>query len=96
MTMSQFIKTHHAKTRANVQYRWGCIILKPTEEEVPFEPPETTVVAVYANTRDEVFETIADEYPTSIICFVDKMTAWQNHEELLNAWEVWRDEKDSN
>ena len=94
--MSQFIKTHHAKTRANVQYRWGCILLKPTGEEVPFEPPETTVVAVYANTRDEVFETIADEYPTSIICFVDKMTAWQNHEELLNAWEVWRDEKDSN
>ena len=75
-----------------VTYRWGCILLDQDTENPPFEPARFFTASVFAETKDQVIDALAEEYPWCDIIHVDRMVGWKSEEELLAAWQEWNDE----
>ena len=75
-----------------VNYRWGCILLDQDTENPPFEPARFFTASVFAETKDQVIDALAEEYPWCDIIHVDRMVGWKSEQEMLEAWREWNDE----
>ena len=75
-----------------VTYRWVSILLDQDTENPPFEPARFFTASVFAETKDEVIDSLAVIFPWCEILHIDRMVGWKSEEELLAAWREWNDE----
>ena len=72
-----------------IQYRYGAVL-----SVVPAEPTldgDLFGRTILARDKDEALEYFAEQYPHYYIHFIDQMQHWKDTDELVRAWEEWRD-----
>ena len=67
-------------------FRWRCILLDQDTEYPPFEPCRFFVVNVFAETRDQVIDCVAEHYPWCDIMVADKALGVAPDNDYLNCW----------
>ena len=81
------IKPHIAEGKlAPLAFRWRCILLDQDTEYPPFEPCKFFVVSVFAETRDQVIDCLAENYPWCDIMVVNQAFGLTSDDNYLDCW----------